>query len=221
MGMSISDSIDGRLGVTPVFPQQSLHPVDHPKMNKLALMTLLWLVAFYCPVYAYEGTKLRIDPLQLERLIHQEVNRERKKYGLAPLARDEKLTEIARNHSQDMARYNFFSHINSRHEDPTARGKRQGWNEMKQIGPRTLKTGLAENIFLNSLYSKILTTRQNGVTVSREYLWNNPDQLAQTTVQGWMDSPPHRKNILSPQVDRQGIGVAISGNDVYVTEDLF
>jgi uncharacterized protein YkwD len=190
-------------------------------MNKLALITLIWLVASYCQADSYEGTTLRIDPLQLERRIHQEVNRERQKYGLGPLEQDEKLTEIARNHSQDMARYNFFSHINPRHEDPTARGKRQGWNEKKQIGPRTWKTGLAENIFLNSLYNKILTTRQNGVTVSREYLWNNPEQLAQTTVQGWMDSPAHRRNILSPQIDRQGIGVAISGNDVYVTEDLF
>jgi len=36
-----------------------------------------------------------------------------------------------------------------------------------------------------------------------------------------MDSPPHRKNILSPNYDQQGIGVTISGHEIYVTEDMF
>lgn len=91
----------------------------------------------------------------------------------------------------------------------------------KQIGPNTWKVGLSENIFLNSLYNKVLTTVRDGIAVDREYIWNDQDQIVQTTVQGWMDSPSHRKNILSPLIERQGIGVAISGNDVYVTEDMF
>jgi uncharacterized protein YkwD len=157
----------------------------------------------------------------LEWLIHQQINRERQKYGLAPLDQDEKLTIIARKHSQDMARYNFFGHINLQGEDPAARSKRQGWNKKKQTGPNTWKIGLAENIFLNSLYNRILTTTQNGMIVDKEYIWNNQEQLVQTTVRGWMDSPHHRKNILSSLIERQGIGIAISGNSVYVTEDMF
>lgn len=190
-------------------------------MNKIPLMALLWLMAFYCPAKAYADRAPRIDPIQLERQIHQQINRERQRYGLAPLVQDEKLTVIARNHSQDMARFNFFSHINPQGEGPAERGKRQGWDKKKQTGPNTWKTGLSENIFLNCLYSRILTTTRNGIAVGREYIWKSQEELAQTTVQGWMDSPSHRQNILSPLIDRQGIGVAISGNDVYVTEDMF
>lgn len=178
-------------------------------------------MVFYCPAKADAITAPQINSVQLEYQIHQQINRERQKYGLAPLVQDEKLTFIARNHSLDMARYNFFSHINLLGEGPAERGKRQGWNEQKQIGSNTLRTGLSENIFQNSLYSKILKTIQDGITVDQEYIWYSQDQIAQTTVQGWMDSPSHRKNILSPLNDRQGIGVAISGNDVYVTADMF
>lgn len=184
-------------------------------------MALLWLAVSYGPAQAYNGAPPRIDPLQLERQIHRQINRVRQQYGLASLVQDEKLTVIARNHSQDMARYNFFSHINLQREDPAARGKRQGWDEKKQIGPDTWKTGLAENIYLNNLYSRILTTTQNGMIVDKEYVWNSQDQIVHTTVQGWMNSPHHRKNILSPLVERQGIGIAISGHSVYVTENLF
>ena len=190
-------------------------------MYKILLTTLFWLVGSYCSAQAYNGAPPRIDLTRLERQIHQQINHERQKQGLAPLAQDEKLTVIARNHSEDMARYNIFSHINLKGEDPDARGKRQGWNLKKQIGPQSWKTGLAENIYLNSLYSGILTTKENGRVVDKEYVWNNQEQIAQTTVQGWMESPQHRKNILSPLIDRQGIGVAISGNRVYVTEDLY
>jgi len=190
-------------------------------MNKILLITLFWLAVYYCPAQAYEAATPRIDPNQLEQQIHQQINRERQKYGLPPLVQDEKLTVIARSHSQDMARHNFFGHINRHREDPAARGKRLGWNEKKQIGPQTWKSGLAENIYLNHLYSKVYTTTQNGRVVDKEYIWNNPDQLVQTTVQGWMDSPAHRKNILSPLSERQGVGVAISGTSVFVTENLF
>jgi uncharacterized protein YkwD len=190
-------------------------------MNKILLMPLLWLMVSYGPAKAGAIIAPRINPVQLEYQIHLQVNRERQKYGLAPLVQDEKLAFIARNHSLDMARYNFFSHINPLGEGPAERGKRQGWNRQKQIGPNTLRTGLSENIFQNSLYSTILKTIQDGITVDQEYVWYSLEQIAQTTVQSWMDSPPHRKNILSPLIDRQGIGVAISGNDVYVTEDMF
>ncbi|MGZ8095064.1 MAG: CAP domain-containing protein, partial [Methylosarcina sp.] len=81
--------------------------------------------------------------------------------------------------------------------------------------------GLAENIFLNHLYDKVVKTVQAGITLNQEYGWNSQEKIAHLTVQGWMKSPLHRKNILSPLYDRHGIGVAISGGEVLITEDLF
>jgi uncharacterized protein YkwD len=46
----------------------------------------------------------------------------------------------------------------------------------------------------------------------------NPEAFAKTAVQGWLDSPGHRANILSPDFDRSGIGVARRGGYTYATQ---
>ena len=46
----------------------------------------------------------------------------------------------------------------------------------------------------------------------------NPEQFAKVAVQGWLDSPGHRANILSPEFDRSGIGVALNGTTAYATQ---
>ncbi len=53
------------------------------------------------------------------------------------------------------------------------------------------------------------------------YDWNSADTLARKVVAGWMHSPGHRKNILTPHWKREGIGVAIgAGEKVYVTQNF-
>jgi uncharacterized protein YkwD len=44
--------------------------------------------------------------------------------------------------------------------------------------------------------------------------------LATETVNGWMNSPGHRINILTPHFQSEGIGVSISGNQVYLTQNF-
>src|SRR5688500_6483022 len=39
----------------------------------------------------------------------------------------------------------------------------------------------------------------------------NPKSFAKAAVDGWLKSPGHRANILSPYFDRSGIGVALNG----------
>ena len=47
------------------------------------------------------------------------------------------------------------------------------------------------------------------------------EEIAQSTVDGWMDSEDHRKNILTEKFDREGIGVVISDDDkVYITQNM-
>lgn len=190
-------------------------------MKQILLLLILCLSVACYPVAADIAGQPKITTAELELLIHQQVNRERQKHGLPELASDELLAEIARKHSSDMARNHFFSHTNLQGEGPAERAKSLGWDKKKQIGPNTWALGLGENIYLNHLYDKVVTVKQNGVTVKKEYLWKSQEEIVKSTVQGWMDSRLHRENILSPQYDRQGIGVAISGNDIYITEDMF
>lgn len=190
-------------------------------MLKIFPTFLLWLGLISAASSANAATPSSIDPAELERQIHQQINWERQKRGLAPLGDDDRLVAIARNHSLDMARHHFFNHVNLRGEYPSDRAQRQGWDKQKQIAPTTVATGIAENIFLARLYEKIYTLKENGITVGQEYEWTDEDRLVQTIVQGWLNSPSHRKVMLSPQYDRQGIGVVVSEYDVYVTENLF
>ncbi|MGR9087131.1 MAG: CAP domain-containing protein, partial [Gammaproteobacteria bacterium] len=201
-----------------------MSPVGSSALRNPALYYLLTALIWLCSVFLSEtavGSPPLIDSRELERSICSAINRERQKHDLAPLARNAQIVAIARSHSRDMAIRHFFSHMNLQGETPTDRGLRQGWREQKRVGPETLHFGLAENIYLASLYDRIYTTRVNGRPVKKEYLWKNINQLTRTIVQGWMNSPPHRKIILSPRYNQQGIGVFISADEAYVTQNLF
>ncbi|EPA06096.1 CAP domain-containing protein [Candidatus Nitrosarchaeum limnium] len=162
------------------------------------------------------SNKPLIDKLSLEKQVHQLTNQYRTQNGLAELDWDEKLAVIARNHSIDMAARNYFDHENPQGQDPTDRANSQRYSCHKTIG-NLIYDGIAENIFQNNLYDTVWRT--NGVISS--YEWNSQDELAQTTVSGWMDSPGHRQNILTKTYDREGIGIAISSDDkVYITQDF-
>ncbi len=46
----------------------------------------------------------------------------------------------------------------------------------------------------------------------------NPQSFAKTAVEGWLASPGHRANILSPEFDRSGIGVGLNATTAYATQ---
>jgi len=62
--------------------------------------------------------------------------------------------------------------------------------------------GVSENIF---------KTQDDG---------RRPSSIAREAVEWWMDSPGHRQNILSDAVSVDGVGVWISGNHIYITQDF-
>lgn len=190
-------------------------------MKRLLAVLALCLELVHFPAVADTGAPPKITASELERQIHQRINRERQNHGLRTLDSDQLLAAIARKHSSDMARDHFFSHINLQGEDPAMRAQAMGWHKKKQRDTNTWVTGPGENLFMNHLYDKVVTTKHDGIEVKKAYLWKTPEQIAQSTVQGWMDSPPHRNNILSPHYDQQGIGVIISGHEIYITEDFF
>jgi len=158
--------------------------------------------------------KPAISVPDLEKRIHVLINRERAAHGLTPLAWDTDLSGIARGHSKDMARRGYFSHDSPEGRDFSFRYRKQGYTCALQAGDN-IHAG-AENIALMSLYRSITTI--NGVAY---YDWNSAEQIAASTVQGWMNSPGHRKNILTPYWLNQGIGAFISPDDkVYVTQNF-
>jgi len=49
----------------------------------------------------------------------------------------------------------------------------------------------------------------------------NPKRFAKAAVEGWLNSPGHRANILSPYFDRSGIGVAVTGSGMAYATQVF
>jgi len=153
-----------------------------------------------------------LDSAALEKLIHTLINQQRNSNGLSSLSFDPSLAAIARGHSQDMAKNNYFSHVNLQGLDPAARGNQQGYPCRKDYSSY-YTYGIAENIFETSHW-----TTYNGIRVND---FESLESIAQKTVDSWMSSPGHRKNILTSTYDREGIGVGV-GSDytVYITEDF-
>ncbi len=163
------------------------------------------------------NSKPIINIAELESEIHLLINNERQKNGIPALQYDVALSDIARSHSRDMATRNYFSHDNPEGDGPTERAIKASYNVHKELGGGWYSDGIAENIFQNNLYDSV--TYYNGIPV---YDWNSQSEIAFATVNGWMNSPGHRQNILNSGYDKEGIGIAISSDDkVYITEDFW
>jgi uncharacterized protein YkwD len=155
----------------------------------------------------------RIDVPALEKKIHELINEQRAKNSLPLLEWDERLAAIARAHSADMAEKQFFSHENPQGEDPEKRAARQGLVPGKDF------TSIAENIFQMDRVRSVRTFVYENGQESEEIKYRGPREMAAVTVDGWMKSPGHRKNILTAELDREGIGVGISKEGlIYMTE---
>ena len=156
----------------------------------------------------------KISAAALERQIHTLINTERHKQGLSQLAWDDVLAGIGRKHSQDMAARNYFDHYSPEGYDFLHRYQQHGYQCAIRINS-TIHMG-AENIALNNLYDSVTTLNGDAF-----YNWNSQEKIADTTVQGWMKSPGHRKNILTPHWRHEGIGVVIAPDDkVYITQNF-
>ena len=128
----------------------------------------------------------------IELGINKKINEERAAAGVAPLSLSPTLAALARAHSADMLANNYFSHSNASGCSSSCRITAAGY-QWSMSG---------ENIYFMSGYS---------IT---------PDKAVDMTVQSWMDSPAHRENVLNPSFMQEGIGIALRGSTLYVTEDL-
>jgi uncharacterized protein YkwD len=136
-------------------------------------------------------------PEELEARILELTNEERRKHGRPPLQTDEALRGVARGHSDDMIARNFFDHLNP---DGLAPQDRIAVRHRRLIG----LTG--ENIWAESGASP-----PDLDAVAREMMYGE---------HGWMNSPPHRANILRPEYTHLGVGIAVKGGELRATQNF-
>ncbi|MFB3113856.1 MAG: CAP domain-containing protein [Nitrosopumilaceae archaeon] len=132
--------------------------------------------------------------------IHYEVNEVRKLHGLKPQPWSSTIAEIAKKHSQDMSERNYLSHISPEGNDVAYR-----YEQANFVCARELSNG------------DILKGAENLAEISY------PDDLTgigTRIVQSWMDSPSHKQNLLFKEYGKEGIGVVISEDVLYITQNF-
>jgi uncharacterized protein YkwD len=163
-------------------------------------MKLLILLSLFL-----QSSKPEIRIPELERQIHQSINVQRMANERESLAWDEELGNLARTHSEDMAKRGYFKHVNPEGLTPMKRLEQAGYDKCRLVG---------ENIYQNNLYTRAITEKKRTT-----YDWNSMEKISATTVKGWLDSEGHQKNILDKNYTRDGVGVAIASDDkVYITQ---
>lgn len=135
---------------------------------------------------------------QIEALLFQYTNAERRKNGLADLKYHGTLYTLAKNHSNDMAKNNFFGHTSSDGKDP--------WTRAADMGVVIA----AENI------AKMGLGNVSGIGL----VTNTPESVAQAQFKVWMGSAGHKQNILSSSVTELGVGTAFDGS-FYLTTQVY
>jgi uncharacterized protein YkwD len=127
------------------------------------------------------------DLAQVAKLIVQQTNDFRAKEGRRKLEANPKLTEAARYFADYLARTNKFSHT-ADGQRPSDRAKKHGYDYCITL----------ENI---------------------AYEYNSAgfptEELARRFVEGWKQSPGHRKNMLDPDVTETGVAIARSEKTGY------
>ena len=134
----------------------------------------------------FQNPKPEIRIADLEQKIHQLVNFERKAAERPTFEWDDELSKIARAHSEDMVKRKYFKHVDPEGLTPMKRAEAAGYRACRLMG---------ENIYQNNLYSRVITEKKRTT-----YDWNSMDQIAASTLKGWMQSEGHRQNILEKNV---------------------
>ena len=156
---------------------------------------------------------------EIEKWVIEFTNEERVSAGLQPLRHDTAISDIARSHSEDMARLGLMSH-DIGGKDPTDRALGAGYDCRAYLPDGSYTYGLSENIFNYPRIREWLIWPNGGRQVSKAL---GTEEMAVALVQGWMDSPGHRENILDRDARRIGVGIAIQEMSEYgyVSETIY
>ena len=128
-------------------------------------------------------SRARAAMAQLEDAVVDRMNQIRRQHGLRPLRANGSLRTAAIAHSKDMGRRGYFEH-DSISGTPF-------WRRIERFYP---------------------SRGFRSWTVGENLLWGTDTYNAAFAVREWMNSPPHRENILSRQWREVGIGAVFFAN---------
>ena len=141
------------------------------------------------------------DEENVSMQIHRKINDERSLRGYNELEYSSALEEVADYHSKEMAENNFFSH-----DSPSG----------ETMNDRYDAFGLSCRLSAENIHQTYWKESVQGYG-----LINTREDVAENVVNGWMNSPGHRENILLEGVESQGIGIfKTEDGEVFVTQNF-
>ncbi|NUQ00727.1 MAG: CAP domain-containing protein [Armatimonadetes bacterium] len=133
----------------------------------------------------------------VEARLFESTNAERRKRNLPVLKPLPALQTAARQHSQEMLKEDYFEH-----DSPHA--------QWRTASMRAYRSGLWEGkAGENIVYMKTTGYTMSHELLAREFMYGD---------HGWMNSPPHKANILDPDYTHLGLGVAAKNGRYYATQ---
>ena len=148
---------------------------------------------------------------QIITRIFENTNENRRNKGIAALVYDPTLAEIASAYAQVLSSTGRLSHTDRRGNGPGERAEAFGYPVTKEI-EGGIRIGIAENL------AYIGTGMVTGIGYVDP---TSADAIAGAIVNGWMNSPGHRKNILDPLADRIGVGIYFNGEYYYAVQEFW
>ena len=107
---------------------------------------------------------------------------------------DNTLVDMARAHSDDMLKRNYFSHVSPNGESFKDR--------------------------LVPAYSRTLRRAGENIWAGHGYDYSDSTLIARVIVDSWMSSPGHRANILNPNFNYMGVGVLAMDKEIRATQNF-
>ncbi len=151
-----------------------------------------------------------VDYPLLNAVLYYATSRERRKLGMKPFRYSPLCEQAAYAHAQDMVNLDFYSHTSK------VKGKETLKDRLDLVGIQNSLAG--ENIIASfgidyKAGTPVYTPDQN-LNKKFSYQRNGPPignhtyiGLAESLLEAWMNSPPHRRNILNPDFSYAGAGV--------------
>lgn len=155
------------------------------------------------------------------RDVFDRINAQRVQHGLKPCTYNKKLEKASQFHAEWMARNRKMEHLQEEAKSledhktcthhPINRAIRAGYRSWDDV------------FFIeNRQDGQIVHTKPDadehiGEIIAVGWKAGHPAVQTETIVKGWMNSPGHRKEILTAHYEEMGIGVACTPNDEYDT----
>lgn len=160
------------------------------------ILTLALLATALVLLLLPAAAQATIVPTTTEEQVISLVNKERAKYGLAPVRFNASLTRAARAHSSEMAQRDILTHISANGDT---------------VGQRLIKYGYTRSGYRYWLVGENVARANSGSLTA------TPSGI----VYLWMHSTAHRAVILKAAIRNAGVGIATSAGGMrYFTLDV-